>query len=142
MEQERLAHEQEEKEKEEKLKKIKDQFQDPNTQWEKDKSDIQNEAMKEKAAKDKAAALEKEKEAAKKPAAIVEAVADTPNAKDVTAQAKIDAPGAKLAAPHKPLPAADVRAILYEIDLKILTRPGRTQFCKRSLTQDMALSSK
>ena len=35
--------------------KIKDQFADPNSQWEKDKADIQNEAIKEKANADKAA---------------------------------------------------------------------------------------
>jgi mannan polymerase II complex ANP1 subunit len=49
MEQERKAREQEEKERAERMKKIKDQFADPNGQWEKDKSDIQSEAMKEKA---------------------------------------------------------------------------------------------
>lgn len=56
MEQERLAHEKEEKERAERMKKIKDQFADPNSQWEKDKTDIQNEAMKEKAKEEKAAA--------------------------------------------------------------------------------------
>jgi mannan polymerase II complex ANP1 subunit len=35
--------------------KIKDQFADPNGQWEKDKADIQNEAIKEKANAEKAA---------------------------------------------------------------------------------------
>ena len=49
MEQERQAREIEEKERVERMKKIKDQFADPNGQWEKDKTDIQNEAMKEKA---------------------------------------------------------------------------------------------
>jgi len=49
MEQERIARDQEEKERVERMKKIKDQFADPNGQWEKDKTDIQNEAMKEKA---------------------------------------------------------------------------------------------
>lgn len=49
MEQERKAREAEEKERAERMKKIKDQFADPNGQWEKDKSDIQNEAMEEKA---------------------------------------------------------------------------------------------
>jgi len=57
MEQERQARENEEKERNERMKKIKDQFADPNGQWEKDKTDIQNEAMKE-----KAKAEEKEKE--------------------------------------------------------------------------------
>jgi len=49
MEQERLAREAEEKEKAERMKKIKEQFIDPNNQWEKDKTDIQNMAMLEKA---------------------------------------------------------------------------------------------
>lgn len=49
MEQERLAREGEEKEKAERMKKIKEQFVDPNNQWEKDKTDIQNMAMLEKA---------------------------------------------------------------------------------------------
>lgn len=54
MEKERVAHEAEEKEKTERMKKIKDQFADPNSQWEKDKTDIQNEALKEKKEKEKA----------------------------------------------------------------------------------------
>ncbi len=49
MEQERLARESEEKERVERMKKIKEQFTDPNSQWEKDKTDIQNMAMQEKA---------------------------------------------------------------------------------------------
>jgi mannan polymerase II complex ANP1 subunit len=49
MEQERIARENEEKERAERMKKIKEQFTDPNSQWEKDKSDIQNIAMLEKA---------------------------------------------------------------------------------------------
>jgi mannan polymerase II complex ANP1 subunit len=49
MEQERLARESEEKERAERMKKIKEQFTDPNSQWEKDKSDIQDMAMAEKA---------------------------------------------------------------------------------------------
>lgn len=48
MEQERLARESEEKERAERMKKIKEQFTDPNSQWEKDKTDIQNMAMQEK----------------------------------------------------------------------------------------------
>jgi mannan polymerase II complex ANP1 subunit len=48
MEQERLARESEEKERAERMKKIKEQFTDPNSQWEKDKSDIQDMAMAEK----------------------------------------------------------------------------------------------
>lgn len=42
MEQERLAKEAEEKQKAEREKKIKDAFDDTNTQWQKDKSEIQN----------------------------------------------------------------------------------------------------
>jgi mannan polymerase II complex ANP1 subunit len=42
MEQERLAREKEEEEKAEKAKKIKEQFGDANSQWEKDKSDMEN----------------------------------------------------------------------------------------------------
>lgn len=49
MKQERLARESEEKERAERMKKIKEQFTDPNSQWEKDKTDIQNMAMQEKA---------------------------------------------------------------------------------------------
>jgi mannan polymerase II complex ANP1 subunit len=56
MEKERIAHEEEEKERAERMKKIKEQFTDPNSQWEKDKTDIQNEAMKEKAKAEKAKA--------------------------------------------------------------------------------------
>jgi mannan polymerase II complex ANP1 subunit len=48
MEQERLARESEEQERAERMKKIKEQFADPNSQWEKDKTDIQNMAMQEK----------------------------------------------------------------------------------------------
>lgn len=65
MEKERIAHEEEEKERAERMKKIKEQFTDPNSQWEKDKTDIQNEAMREKArekAKAEAAAKEAELE--------------------------------------------------------------------------------
>lgn len=53
MEKERLEHEAEEKERAERMKKIKDQFGDPNSQWEKDKTDIQTEALKEKKEKEK-----------------------------------------------------------------------------------------
>lgn len=42
MEQERLAKEAEEREKAEREKKIKDAFDDPNSQWAKDKSQMQN----------------------------------------------------------------------------------------------------
>ena len=48
MEQERMTREKEEKERAERMKKIKEQFTDPNSQWEKDKVDIQNMAMQEK----------------------------------------------------------------------------------------------
>jgi len=54
MEQEQKAHEQEEKERVERMQKIKDQFADPNSQWEKDKTDIQNEAQREKQKEEKA----------------------------------------------------------------------------------------
>lgn len=49
MERERLLRENEEKEQAETAKKIKEQFDDPNSQWERDKTDIQNLAMLEKA---------------------------------------------------------------------------------------------
>ena len=42
MEQERIARESEEKERADKAKKIKEQFDDPNKQWEKDKTDLEN----------------------------------------------------------------------------------------------------
>ena len=64
MEQERQARETEEKERSERMKKIKDQFADPNSQWEKDKTDIQNEAMAEKAKEMKQQAVGSEKLAA------------------------------------------------------------------------------
>lgn len=41
MEQERLNREKEEKERAERAKKIKEEFIDPNSQWEKDKTDIE-----------------------------------------------------------------------------------------------------
>ena len=47
MEKERVAKEAEEKEKAEKEKKIKEQFGDTNSQWEKDKTEIQNLAKEE-----------------------------------------------------------------------------------------------
>ena len=56
MEQERIARENEEKERAERMKKIKEQFTDPNSQWEKDKSDIQNIAISEEA-KEQAASV-------------------------------------------------------------------------------------
>jgi mannan polymerase II complex ANP1 subunit len=42
MEQERLAQEKAEKEKAEKTKKMKESFNDPTSQWEKDKTEMQN----------------------------------------------------------------------------------------------------
>jgi len=48
MEQERLALEKEEAAKAEKAKKIKEEFGDANGQWEKDKSEMQNMASKDK----------------------------------------------------------------------------------------------
>jgi mannan polymerase II complex ANP1 subunit len=65
MEAERVAHEREEKERLMRAEKIKEQFADPNGQWEKDKADIQNEAIKQKQSEEKAA---KEKSAAQKAA--------------------------------------------------------------------------
>jgi mannan polymerase II complex ANP1 subunit len=42
MEKERRAHEKEEKAKADKVKKIKEEFGDTNSQWEKDKTDMKN----------------------------------------------------------------------------------------------------
>lgn len=96
MEQERLAHEKEENEKAERMKKLKDQFADPNSQWEKDKTDIQNQAVKEKEQKE---AIEKAKtqaaEEAKAKAAELEKSKD-----QVTGETK-EKPEA--AAPQQPL---------------------------------------
>jgi mannan polymerase II complex ANP1 subunit len=49
MEQERKARENEEKDRADRMRKIKDQFTDPNGQWEKDKADISNMALEDKA---------------------------------------------------------------------------------------------
>jgi mannan polymerase II complex ANP1 subunit len=49
MEQERLAREYEEQERVDRLRKIKEQFNDPNSEWEKDKTEMQNIAMQDKA---------------------------------------------------------------------------------------------
>ncbi|TVY40485.1 Mannan polymerase II complex subunit [Lachnellula occidentalis] len=84
MEQERQAREQEETDRVERMKKIKDQFADPNSQWEKDKTDIQNEAMKEKKAKEDAEA------GTEKPAAVPEAVAKPDTPVGVLAEAKVE----------------------------------------------------
>ncbi|RDL30364.1 putative ANP1 protein [Venustampulla echinocandica] len=68
MEQERQAREKEELERVERAKKIKDQFADPNPQWEKDKADIQNQAMKEKKGKEQGqTALAEDEEPVAKP---------------------------------------------------------------------------
>ena len=48
MEQERKNREKEEQERADRMKKIKDEFNDPNSQWEKDKTDLQNLALKDK----------------------------------------------------------------------------------------------
>ena len=74
MEQERIARESEEMERAERMKKIKEQFTDPNSQWEKDKSDIQNIAMLEKA-KEQAASAEESKVPGSIPAQVQEAAA-------------------------------------------------------------------
>lgn len=58
MERDRANIEAEEKAKADQMKKIKDQFADPNSQWEKDKVDIQNEAVKEKKSAEAAAAAD------------------------------------------------------------------------------------
>lgn len=59
MERERLAREEEEKEKAEKVRRIQEQFVDANSQWEKDKSEMQNMALEEKQSKGEKAASEK-----------------------------------------------------------------------------------
>ncbi|KAJ8060515.1 hypothetical protein OCU04_010836 [Sclerotinia nivalis] len=66
MEQERIARENEEKEKAERTKKMKDQFDDPSPQWEKDKNVIADEALKEKKEMEKAEAKAKEDDDAEK----------------------------------------------------------------------------
>lgn len=77
MEKERKAREAEEKDRQERMKKIKDQFTDPNSQWEKDKNQIQQDVLDEK---------NKEKEA--KPAAKEPEKGSTPGNKDQVAAAK------------------------------------------------------
>ena len=52
MENERKKKEEEEKAKADRIKKVKDQFSDPNGQWEKDKAEIKNGAIDEKASVD------------------------------------------------------------------------------------------
>jgi mannan polymerase II complex ANP1 subunit len=62
MEQDRLRREQEEKEKAEKAKKIKEEWADPNSQWEKDKIEMQNLASQEKSSKSEKVAVENQKD--------------------------------------------------------------------------------
>ena len=62
MEREKLVREQEEKEKAEKAKKMKESFGDASSQWEKDKTELQNIALREK--KKEAAEASKEKSSA------------------------------------------------------------------------------
>jgi predicted nuclease of predicted toxin-antitoxin system len=64
MEAERVAHEKEEQQKTLRLKRIKDQFKEPTSQWELDKNEIHNLAAKEKAKEAAIVAKEKAKEAA------------------------------------------------------------------------------
>jgi len=73
MERERLVREQEEKEKAEKARKMKESFGDPSSQWEKDKTEMQNIALQEKkkestkeASKGKAGAAEKKEKGRKR----------------------------------------------------------------------------
>lgn len=80
MEEERKAREKEEQDKVERMKKIKDQFVDPNSQWEKDKTDIQNAVMKEKKENERKEAAAAEE--TKKPAATEKA--------EATAEAKVE----------------------------------------------------
>ncbi|KAK3318570.1 mannan polymerase II complex ANP1 subunit [Apodospora peruviana] len=69
MEQERLAREQEEKEKAEKAKKMKESFSDATSQWEKDKTDMQNIALQEKKKKDSPDGTPKDQPGKQAPAA-------------------------------------------------------------------------
>lgn len=59
MEADRIARELEEKLRLERAAKVKEQFADPNGQWEKDKADIQKEAIKEKENLEKKASAQK-----------------------------------------------------------------------------------
>jgi mannan polymerase II complex ANP1 subunit len=65
MEQERLAREKEEEDKKAKVQKIKEEFGDAASQWEKDKADLSNLAVKQ-----QREAAAKEAEKPKKPAAV------------------------------------------------------------------------
>lgn len=67
MEQQRLASEKQEQEKAEKAKQIKEQFGDANSQWEKDKSDMQDLAKADKASKDNAKQRSKQRQDTIKP---------------------------------------------------------------------------
>ena len=55
MEREKKTREKEEIARQERMKKVKEEFNEPNSQWEKDKSELQNIAKKEEAAKQKPA---------------------------------------------------------------------------------------
>jgi len=104
MEKERVAHEAEEKERADRMKKIKDQFADPNSQWEKDKTDIQNEALKEKKEKEKAEAAAAEATSKAEPA-----VAAKPDAQpDTKVETK---PESKAETKDDSKPAAKVAAM-------------------------------
>lgn len=108
MEKERKAREAEEKEKVERLKKIKDQFQDSNSQWEKDKNDIQAEALKEKKLQE-AAAKENPVAAAQPKPNIAPKAAITPDGKPAAApgdkiEIKPDAKPESQAEPNTPKP--------------------------------------
>ncbi|KAH8912877.1 Anp1-domain-containing protein [Coniochaeta sp. PMI_546] len=83
MEQERLAREQEEKEKAEKVKKIKEQFGDTNSQWEKDKTEMQNLAQKDKQSTGEKAATEDKKGTTDARPKGADAVADKPAEKKI-----------------------------------------------------------
>ncbi len=76
MEQERIAREAEEKERAERMKKIKEQFTDPNSQWEKDKTDIQNIAAQEKAKEQSAPAEDGKSSGSTSPALAQQAAAE------------------------------------------------------------------
>jgi mannan polymerase II complex ANP1 subunit len=67
MEQEKLLREQEEKQKAEKVKKMKENFGDTASQWEKDKTEMQNIALQEKKKQGGAAVAAESKEKSDKP---------------------------------------------------------------------------
>lgn len=96
MEKERKAREAEEKDRQERMKKIKDQFTDPNSQWEKDKNEIQQDVLDEK--------NKEEEEKPKEPKKI-----STPGTKDQVAAAQQEEPVQKvgLVEDRKPGPIGD-----------------------------------